>query len=115
MSSVGGEYLIWHLEPPSKVFIDGRYDTIYPGKVINQFLDFINARPAALSILHAYPHDLVLIPVKAPAVSLMESTPGWKLVYRDPVAVLFARSNSAAARLGGVPIAGTLQRKSVFP
>jgi hypothetical protein len=110
-----GEYLIWHLEPASKVFIDGRYDTIYPGKVINQFLDFINARPAALGILHAYPHDLVLIPLKAPAVSLMESTPGWKLVYRDPVAVLFARSNSAAARLGGVPIVGTLPRKSVFP
>jgi len=46
---------------------------------------------------------------------LMESERGWKLVYRDPVAVLFARSNSATAKLPGVPIVGTLPRKSVFP
>jgi hypothetical protein len=88
---------------------------VYPGTVIDQFLDFINARPDALSILHAYPHDLVLIPAKAPVVPLMKSQRGWTLVYRDPVAVLFARSNSAAAKLPGVPIAEVLQRESIFP
>jgi hypothetical protein len=110
-----GEYLIWHLEPQFKVFIDGRYDTVYPTKVIDQFLDFINARPDSLSILHAYPHDLVLIPAKAPVVPLMKSQRGWTLVYRDPVAVLFARSNSAAAQLPGVPIDGILPGESIFP
>jgi hypothetical protein len=110
-----GEYLIWHLEPQSKVFIDGRYDTVYPGKVIDQFLDFINARPDTLYILRAHPHDLVLIPDDAPVVPLMKSERGWKLVYSDPVAVLFARSNSAPAKLSGLPIAGLLPRKSVFP
>ena len=38
-----GEYLIWHL-PASRVFIDGRYDTVYPQQVVNQYLEFINGR-----------------------------------------------------------------------
>ncbi len=25
-----GDYLIWHTAPESKVFIDGRYDTVFP-------------------------------------------------------------------------------------
>jgi hypothetical protein len=27
-----GEYLIWHLEPGSKIFVDGRYGTVYPAR-----------------------------------------------------------------------------------
>jgi hypothetical protein len=110
-----GQYLIWQLEPESKVFIDGRYDTIYPVTVINQYLDFIDARPDALKSLGEYPHDLVLIPLKAPAVTIMNATPGWKLIYRDGNAVLFARADSAAAGLPGAPIEGTLPSASFFP
>ncbi len=110
-----GEYLIWHLGPQSKVFIDGRYDTVYRGKVIDQFLDFIYARPDALSVLRAYPHDLILIPVKAPVVSILATAPGWTLVYRDRDAVLFARADSTTARLPGVPIQGKPPRVSFFP
>jgi len=110
-----GQYLIWKSEPESKVFIDGRYDTIYPATVINQYLDFINAKPDALKILGEYPHDLVLIPLEAPAVTIMNATPGWKLIYRDGNAVLFARADSAAATIPGVPIEGTLPSASFFP
>jgi hypothetical protein len=110
-----GQYLIWKSEPESKVFIDGRYDTIYPAKVINEYLDFISAKTGVLKILGEYPHDLVLIPLKAPAVKIMNATPGWKLIYQDGNALLFARADSAAARLPGAPIEGTLPSASVFP
>lgn len=110
-----GQYLIWHLEPESKVFIDGRYDTVYPEAVVNQYLDLFSGQPDGLKVLRAYPHDLVLMPLKAPGVSLMESAPRWKLVYRDGNAALFAHADSAAAKLRGVPIEGTLPRESIFP
>ena len=40
-----GEYLIWHLAPESKVFIDGRYDTVYPPQVIDDYFVFEAGSP----------------------------------------------------------------------
>ena len=110
-----GEYLIWHLEPGSKVFIDGRYDSVYSEAIVNQYLDLDLGHPNGLEVLRAYPNDFVLIALKAPGVSLMKSAPGWKLIYHDATAVLFARANSAAAQIPAAPVAGTLPREAFFP
>ncbi|HTW87390.1 MAG TPA: hypothetical protein VMD75_05245 [Candidatus Binataceae bacterium] len=98
-----GEYLIWHLAPGSKVFIDGRYSLIYSDKVINDYIDFNFDRPRASQVLASYHHDFVLIPPTAGAFKLMMRTSGWVLIYRDPHAALFARADTPAARQFTVP------------
>src|SRR5208283_4838517 len=35
-----GEYLIWNMAPGSKVFIDGRYDTVFPLEIVYKFALF---------------------------------------------------------------------------
>ena len=67
-----GEYLIWHTAPDSKVFIDGRYDTVYPYTIIAQYIDFYFDRSGAQAVLTAYPHDLILIPPASGAFGLMQ-------------------------------------------
>lgn len=109
-----GEYLIWHL-PTSRVFIDGRYDTVYSSKVVDQYLAFINGRPDASRVLNAYPHDYVLLPADSPALRVMARALEWKLIYRDGNWMLFARAHSAAAKIPGVPISGTAPATSYFP
>ncbi len=94
-----GEYLIWHLAPQSRVFIDGRYDTVYPSKVIQDYVKVHFGIPGAKRVLKSYPHDFILFPAQSvPSLSL-KASPDWKLVYKDNAAALFARRNSAAARL----------------
>ncbi len=95
-----GEYLIWHDAPRSRVFIDGRYDTVYPPSVIRDYLAFYFDQPKGAAVLAAYPHDFVLVPPLSGAAYLTSRSPDWTLVYRDPVAMLFARKDSAAA---GIP------------
>src|SRR5437016_262903 len=56
-----GEYLIWHAVPADKVFFDGRYDTVYPFKLIRDYLEFYFNEPGAAAVLDSYPHDFVLI------------------------------------------------------
>jgi hypothetical protein len=97
-----GEYLIWHL-PDSRVFIDGRYDTVYPQKIIHEYLDFINARPEAMSVLRAYPHDFVLLPSNSRALIVIRQAPEWTLIYRDENWTLFARTSTPAANLPDNP------------
>ncbi len=98
-----GEFLIFHLAPHSRVFIDSRYDMVYPRSVLADYLDFILVRPRAARVLAAYPHDFVLMPTRAPVCRFMTSRSGWRRVYSDEAATLFARAD-LAAHLGGVTI-----------
>jgi hypothetical protein len=109
-----GEYVIWHA-PESKVFIDGRYDTAYPLKVIRDYLSFYFDTPDGPRVLRSYPHDLALIPPNSAAFRLLERTPGWTLIYHDKNSALFARSTSAAARIPGIPVTGTAPPPRYFP
>lgn len=102
-----GEYLIWHAAPEDKVFIDGRYDTVYPYKVIRDYLDFYFDQPGAGAMLDSYPHDFVLIGPDVPARALMERRHDWKLLYRDDNSLLYARANGPAARLPGLLVTAT--------
>ena len=99
-----GEYLIFYLAPESKVFIDSRYDMVYPQAVLADYLDFFLVRRRAAAVLGTYPHDFVLLRVASPPYSFMIAQPGWQIVYRDKVAALFARANSPAALLHGMRI-----------
>jgi hypothetical protein len=109
-----GEYLIFHLAPECKVFVDSRYDMVYPQNVLADYFDSFFDRARAAAVLDAYPHDFVLIPSSAPARALMERRADWRLIYSDPNALLFARANSPAARLEGVPVRGR-PRLETFP
>jgi hypothetical protein len=92
-----GEYVIWHMAPSSRVFMDGRYDIVYPQQVIDDYLAFDRGEPAGAATLSKYPHDFVLMePVKAGAFNLLSLQGGWKELYRDSSCVLFAHAGPAA-------------------
>ena len=111
-----GEYVIWHMEPPSSVFIDGRYDTVYPLQVINDYMAFARGEPGGAAILAKYPHDFVLIePSKTEALAFVKSEGGWKELYRDGSCVLFARSGSAAASLAPTTVSEHDTPPNTFP
>src|SRR5579885_441929 len=111
-----GEYLIWHVGPSSKVSIDGRYDTVYPAAVILDAIAFGSGDSrAAASVLQRYPHDYVLTWPGSRPDAFMEHARGWKLIYRDRDAELFARATSAAAKLPGLPVVGIEPAHRNFP
>ena len=107
-----GQYLIWHVSPECRVFIDGRYDLAYPVRVIRNYMDFYAARADARRVLMAYPHDYVLIPPPAPALATVLAQSHWKLVYGDNVCALFAREGTAAST---IPLSVGVPRPSFFP
>ena len=109
-----GQYVIWHDAPGMKVFIDSRYDLAYPPAVVQDYLEFASNTAGGAHTLAAYPHDFVLIERGSLAVKLMNSQRDWRLIYSDDTARLYARANSPAARLEGVPFAGA-SGPSMFP
>jgi hypothetical protein len=111
-----GEYLIWHLAPASKVFIDGRYDTVYPPNVIDDYLTFQYGELGGKEILRKYPHDFILLsPNDESALALVGAAPQWKRIYRDGTCILFARADSEAAKMPAVDNSAHNTPPSYFP
>jgi hypothetical protein len=100
-----GQFLIWQ-EPQSRVFIDGRYDTLYPFELIRDYIRFNFDQPGGDFVLTKFPTQFVLISPRSLSRKLMDARPDWKLIYRDNVARLYARADSAAARLFAAPVRG---------
>ncbi|MFZ0657796.1 MAG: hypothetical protein WAM05_03715 [Candidatus Binataceae bacterium] len=109
-----GEYLIWHMAPESKVFIDGRYDTVYPRGVLHAFMLFHFDQPGADAILSRWPHDYVMLPPVDLANRVIARHPEWRLVYRDRDTLLYARAGSAAAKIAVEPTEG-VNPPTTFP
>ena len=109
-----GQYVIWHTAPESKVFIDSRYDLAYPPAVVADYMALDRGEPGGVHTLASYPNDFVLMKNGSSAARLMNSQPGWTLIYSDQVAALYARIDSAAARIAGVPVSGSSYRAE-FP
>jgi hypothetical protein len=98
-----GQYVLFHLGLPSRIFVDGRIDLVYPPAVIAEYLDFFAGRAHGARILDDYPHDYVLMPSGLPADVTMRSRTDWRPIYRDGVAALYARAGSVAAHSPDTP------------
>lgn len=109
------DYLLWHDAPRSKIFIESLFEAYYPQTVQQDYATVNYAEPGAARVLDAYPSDFVLMPTGSAAYTLMMAQDRWRLIYRDPVAALFARADSPAARLAGVPVLSKTAPPSVFP
>ncbi len=94
-----GGYLIWHLAPASRIFIDSRYQLVYSEKLRSQYLSFLYGWPVGNKVLNDYRHDFVLVEPGTGAFELVNSDSRWKLIYRDPVASLYAKATDANAAI----------------
>ncbi len=83
-----GGYLIWSL-PGYPVFVDGRTD-LYNDEILDQWLGVVNQADDWRAILDRWGVNLILVEPDRPVVkSLAEN--GWRLLYSDPVAVVYGR------------------------
>jgi hypothetical protein len=111
---IWGSYIFWHATD-SQVFIDGRFEMVYPPAVQRDYLDFVRGGSRAPKVLAAYPTDYVLMPSDSPAAGFVAAQEKWRMIYRDPVAALFARADSHAANIAGVPVLRDQAPPSLFP
>jgi hypothetical protein len=84
------DYLIFRLYPRQRVFFDGRSD-FYGPLVGNDYRKLLAAEPGWRALLDRYDFRLALLPRDWPLGTFLGGEPGWREVYRDPVAVLFER------------------------
>jgi hypothetical protein len=104
-----GMYMIWNMPSGSRLFIDGRYDTLFPLDIIYKFALFNFNQPGGDAVLSEFPPAFVLIRPDSESRKLMDARADWKLIYHDASSRLYARQDSAAAKIPGTPVTGIAQ------
>jgi hypothetical protein len=89
-----GGYLIWHLNPEHKVFIDGRADLYEYSGVFPDYMAIISAQSDALRVLARHNIQSCLVRRNEALDALLTATPDWKRVYSDDISAIFLRQRS---------------------
>jgi hypothetical protein len=85
-----GGYLLFHLWPDQRVFIDGQTD-FYGEALTRQYEQVITLRDGWRQVLEQYQVRWVLMPPQSELVQALSADPGWKLVYQDTTAAVLFR------------------------
>jgi len=85
------DYLIYRLYPRQRVFFDGRSD-FYGPEVAADYGVLQAGAEGWRERMARYRFDAALLPRAWPLSAALEREPGWRLVYEDPVAVLYRRA-----------------------
>ena len=93
-----GDYLIFHLYPHKKVFVDGRSD-FYGDDFGERYLDLMNVKWDWQKTLDKYAIDTIVLSPKFALTSTLKISPDWRVVYDDTVAVIFRRNQSKPVSL----------------
>jgi hypothetical protein len=86
------DYLIFRLYPAQHVFFDGRSDFFGP-QLGGDYRKLFAAEQGWRELLDRYGFELALLPRDWPLSTMLEREPGWRRVYGDGVAVLYARNS----------------------
>jgi hypothetical protein len=88
---VYGGYLIW-AAPEHPVFIDGRGDIFEWTGVVQEYGNWATLQSDPQGLLEKYHIGFCLLAKDAPMARVLPLLPGWVAVYRDDLAVIFART-----------------------
>lgn len=84
------DYLIYHLYPKQRVFVDGRSD-FFGAEFGEDYLGMLGGRWNWEELLEKHRLDTVLAPVEWPLASFLKRHPGWVLIEDDKQGLLFVR------------------------
>jgi hypothetical protein len=91
-----GGYIIFAYSPRQKVFIDDRFD-MYPRHVISDYFSVAKGEPGLERILNRYDIEVVVWPSTTPLAAILNESPRWRRLHRDPHASVWVRSTRGPA------------------
>jgi len=106
-----GGYIRYML-PDSRIYIDGRSDTVYPEAFIEEWIRFVAAAdPGWASVPRKYGAQMILIRRGNPVVELLRQDRRWLYAYEDDSSALFILDSEENAG----PVARLREGRTISP
>ena len=87
-----GDYLIYHMYPKQKVYVDGRSD-FYGPDFGDKYLSVMGVKPNWESTLGDAGIERILLPGDRALTAALKESNNWKMTYADATAVIFDKRN----------------------
>ncbi len=88
-----GEYILFHLSPDIKVYMDGRYDTVYPWSVIEENYRVLNAEsPDGLHVPLENETQFVMLSHEKALTKALRHDGQWKVIHEGRTCVLLQKN-----------------------
>ncbi len=108
-----GAYVIYKLGDQSRVFMDGRFEAVYPPQVIDDYFRFMTGTKGWERVLDSYPTDVVVVQRWRNIHPRLFARDDLEYVYSDPAALVFVRrSNATQAALERLAL---VEERNDFP
>ena len=88
-----GSFLSYKLYPNNLIYMDGRYEEVYPDYMLPMQIDFFKAEQGWERVIKLFPPDIIILEKNYPAYKKIEASKDWKLVYEGRENGIFVRSN----------------------
>lgn len=86
-----GGYLLWHLFPVYRDYMDSRADTLFNNRILTGYVTMYDAQPGWRATLNHYRIQNVLVERTAPLAQVLALDSHWRLAYRDAESILYTR------------------------
>jgi hypothetical protein len=101
-----GDYLIYAMDPPPDLFLDGRLD-MYGEAILKDYMKIAEIDKEIEEVLNRYAIGWVLFP-PSPLTRYLRATGGWQEVYGDDQVAVLVRGTSRMT--GGAPAAALAKK-----
>lgn len=90
-----GSYISYKLYPQNKIFMDGRYDTVYDSYMLPMIAYFNSGQNKWYKLLELFPADIILVDKTQPVFNLLLKDKSWKTVFEDNSFTVFVKSTDS--------------------
>ncbi len=88
-----GSYTSYKLYPNCKIFMDGRYEEVYPDNLVVLNDKFYASKAGWDDVLKQYPPDIIIIQSNLPVYKQMLKEKDWRMIFNGNAFGVFIKSN----------------------
>ncbi|MBU2488951.1 MAG: hypothetical protein KKA60_06135 [Proteobacteria bacterium] len=92
-------YAIWRLNGRVRTGVDNRWESAFPGEILEKEARFFQMEPGWESFLDEFPHQILLINDTTPLFEAMVKRPDWVLTFHCPGSAVFIKKDEMSGQL----------------
>ena len=109
-----GSYTAYKLYPHNKIFMDGRYEEVYPDELLVLNDKFYASKAGWDEILYKYPPDVIVIQLELPVYKLLLRRSDWKRIFEGNAFGVFVRSDKYTGNYAEPSLDRNYYKKTLF-
>ena len=109
-----GSFVSYKLYPHNKIYMDGRYEELYPLENFDELQKFVNVRGNWQALMQKNPPDIMILEKTLPICFYLLKSPEWTVLFDDNIFYLFVKTKDIKQKYVDSPRDLEYYQKHIF-